>query len=87
VAEIERRLAAEPDTPEGEKLDVLTILMEPYQGLHDPIPLLDPIAAILYYIESRGLSRHDFEPYLSRRSSPACPRAPFSTCLSQSSCI
>lgn len=36
--------------------------------VRDPMPLPDPIEAIHYYLESRGVSRRDLEPYLGSRA-------------------
>lgn len=60
---IEELFDAVPGTPQGDMLDVLTILVEDYESRRDPIPFPDPIEAILYHLESRGLSRQDLEPY------------------------
>ena len=68
LAEIEQLFEAEPDTPEGDRLEVLTTLVEAYEAEHYQIPLPDPIEAIIYYMESRGLSRRDLEPYLGSRA-------------------
>jgi HTH-type transcriptional regulator / antitoxin HigA len=68
LAEIERLVTAAPGTPEGDRLEVLTTLVEHYEELHHAIPLPDPVEAILYYMESRGLSRHDLEPYIGSRA-------------------
>jgi HTH-type transcriptional regulator / antitoxin HigA len=35
---------------------------------HYPIPEPDPVEAIKYYVESRGLSRADLEPYIGDRA-------------------
>ncbi len=59
--EIERLFDAEPDTPEFDRLDILTTLVEAYEQRHYPIEAPDPIEAILYYLESRGLSWQDLE--------------------------
>jgi HTH-type transcriptional regulator/antitoxin HigA len=67
LEEIERLFDAAPDTPEGDRLEVLTTLVEAYEDKHYSIPLPDPIEAIKYYMESRGLSRRDLEPYIGRR--------------------
>jgi HTH-type transcriptional regulator/antitoxin HigA len=64
LEEIERLFDAAPNTPEGDRLEVLTTLVEAYEEKHYSIPLPDPIEAILYYMESRGLSRRDLEPYI-----------------------
>jgi HTH-type transcriptional regulator/antitoxin HigA len=68
LAEIEQLFEAVPGTPEGDRLEILTTLVEAYEERHYPIPLPDPIEAILYYLESRGLSRRDLEPYLGSRA-------------------
>jgi HTH-type transcriptional regulator/antitoxin HigA len=68
LAEIEQLFDATPDTPAGDRLEVLTTLVEAYEDQHYPLPLPDPIEAIYYYMESRGLSRQDLEPYLGSRA-------------------
>ncbi len=68
LAEIERLFDAKRGTPEGDRLDVLATLAEAYEARHLPIPLPDPIEAILYHMESRGLTRADLEPYLGSRA-------------------
>jgi HTH-type transcriptional regulator/antitoxin HigA len=68
LEEIERLFDAEPDTPEGDRLEVLVTLVQAYEAQHYSIPLPDPIEAIKYYLESRGLSRRDLEPYLGSRA-------------------
>jgi HTH-type transcriptional regulator/antitoxin HigA len=68
LEEIERLFDAAPDTPEGDRLDVLTTLIEAYEEKHYNIPMPDPIEAILYHMESRGLLRRDLEPYIGSRA-------------------
>ncbi len=68
LAEIERLFDAIPETPGGDRLDVLTTLVEAYEEEHYSIPPPDPIEAIKYYMDSRGLSRRDLEPYLGSRA-------------------
>jgi len=68
LQEVERLFDASPDTPEGDLLEVLTTLIEAYEEKHHDIPWPDPIAAILYTMESRGFSRRDLEPYIGSRS-------------------
>jgi len=67
LEEIERLFDAAPDTPEGDRLEVLTTLVEAYEDKHYAVPLPDPIEAIEYHMESRGLSRRDLEPYIGSR--------------------
>ena len=68
LAEIDRLFDAAPNTPEGERLEVLATLVEAYEGQHYNIPAPDPIEAITYHMESRGLCRRDLEPYLGSRA-------------------
>jgi HTH-type transcriptional regulator/antitoxin HigA len=68
MAEIEHLFEATPGTPEADRLDVLTTLVESYENQHQAIPLPDPVEAILYYLESRGLTRRDLERYLGSRA-------------------
>ena len=66
--EIERLFDAKPGTPEGDCLEILTTLVEAYEERYYAIPLPDPIEAILYQMESRGLSRRDLEPFIGSRA-------------------
>ena len=68
LAEIERLMAASPGTPAGDRLEVLTTLVEHYELLHEPIEPPDPIEALIYHMESRSLMRRDLEPYLGSRA-------------------
>ncbi|KHG41551.1 MAG: transcriptional regulator [Aphanizomenon flos-aquae KM1D3_PB] len=54
LKEIEQIFEAEPNTPEYEKLDILTTLVEVYEQQNYPIEPPSSIAAILYYLESRN---------------------------------
>ena len=64
LAEVEALWGAEPDTPEGDKLDVLITLVEAYEARHHPILPPDPIEAILFRMEQSGLERKDLERYI-----------------------
>ena len=68
LKEIELLFDAPPDTPEYDRLDLLSTLVEAYEKVHCPIEAPDPIEAILYYMETRGLSRRDLEPCLGSRA-------------------
>jgi HTH-type transcriptional regulator/antitoxin HigA len=68
LEEIERLFDAAPDTLDGDRLEVLTTLVEAYEEKHYSMPMPDPIEAILYHMESRGLSRRDLEPYIGSRA-------------------
>ena len=68
LEEIEKLFDAAPDTREGDRLEVLMILVEAYEEKHYSIPKPDPIEAIFYHMESRGLSRRDLQPYIGSRA-------------------
>lgn len=63
LVEIEKLFNAEPNTPEGDKLEVLVTLVEAYEKKHYQIPPPDPIDAIKYHIERLGLTNQDLKPY------------------------
>jgi HTH-type transcriptional regulator/antitoxin HigA len=68
LAEIDRLFDAAPDTPQGDRLEVLATLVEAYEDKHYSIPAPDPVEALLYTMESRGLTRKDLEPYIGGRA-------------------
>ena len=68
LAEIEALFDAAPKSAEADRLDVLTTLVEAYEDKHFSIPAPDPIEAIKYFMESRGLTRKDLEAYIGNRS-------------------
>ena len=68
LEEAEHLFNAAPNSPEGDRLEVLTTLIEAYEEKHYSIPLPDPVEAILFYIESRGLSRRELEPFIGSRA-------------------
>lgn len=67
LAIIDTLFDAHPHTLDGDQLEILTTLVEAYEALHYPIAPPDPIEAILYTMESRGLTRRDLEAYLGSR--------------------
>ncbi|MDR3556867.1 MAG: helix-turn-helix domain-containing protein [Syntrophobacteraceae bacterium] len=68
LEEVERLFDSMPGTPEGDRLEVLVTLIEAFEEKLYNIPLPDPIEAILYYVESRGLSRRDLEQFIGGRA-------------------
>jgi len=49
-----------PDSEEGEKLQVALVLIKQYEDAHFPIPYPDPIDAIRAKMEEKGLKNKDF---------------------------
>ena len=66
LQEIGLLLAAEPGTHEGERLDVLVALVEAYERKHYSLDLPDPVEAIKFAMDQRGLTVKDLEPMLGR---------------------
>lgn len=54
LREIEVLWGAEEGTPNGDRLDVLTTLVEAYEEAHFPIDMPDPIEAIKFRLEQQG---------------------------------
>jgi HTH-type transcriptional regulator / antitoxin HigA len=67
LKEVERLWDADPGTPGGDRIDVLVTLIEAYEAEHFPIPAPDPIAAIVFMMEQKGLTRRDLEPAIGSR--------------------
>jgi HTH-type transcriptional regulator/antitoxin HigA len=70
LAEIERLMAVPEDAlpaAEGDRLEVLAVLVEEYERRHHPIPPADPIEAIAFMMEQKGWTRADLEPLIGGR--------------------
>lgn len=63
---IEALMDAEPDTREGDELDVLTTLVQAYEVKHYPVAPPEPVEAIKFAMEQRGLAPQDLEPYIGK---------------------
>ena len=59
---------AKPNTIEGDELDILVTLIEKYEQIHYPIPEPDPIEAIKFMMEQKGLTDADLGVILNSRS-------------------
>jgi HTH-type transcriptional regulator / antitoxin HigA len=64
--EVEQLMLAQPDTPDDEKLDVMVTLIEAYEAKHFPMDLPDPVAAIKFEMERKGLTVKDLEPMIGK---------------------
>jgi HTH-type transcriptional regulator / antitoxin HigA len=67
LQEIERLFDVPQGTPEFDRLEILATLVEAYENIHEPILPPDPIEAILYYLESRGLTTQHLESAIGDR--------------------
>lgn len=68
LKEIEGLMRARRNTPEGDRLDVLVTLVEAWEARRYPLDLPDPIEAIKYHMEQRGLSPPDLIPFIGGRN-------------------
>jgi HTH-type transcriptional regulator/antitoxin HigA len=64
LREIESLMRAESDSAEGERLDVLVTLVEAYERQHFPLDLPDPVEALKFVMDQRGLTVKDLEPLI-----------------------
>jgi HTH-type transcriptional regulator/antitoxin HigA len=67
LKEVKRLWHARPGTPAGDRVDVLVTLIEAYEAKHFPIPAPDPIAAIEFMMEQKGLTRRDLKSAIGSR--------------------
>lgn len=66
LEEVEALMMAAPNTLDGEKLDVLVTLIEAYERKHFPLDLPDPVEAIKFEMEQKGLTIKDLEPLIGK---------------------
>jgi HTH-type transcriptional regulator/antitoxin HigA len=66
LKEIEALMAAERDTLAGERLDVLVTLVEAYERKHYAFDLPDPVEAIKFRMEQKGMTPKDLVPMIGR---------------------
>ncbi len=52
-------------TPDGDRLDVLTTLVQAYEAKNFPMNLPDPVEAIKFRMEQAGLTAKDLEPMMT----------------------
>ena len=65
---IEGLMDATAGTPDGDRLDVLSVLVEAYETKNFPIDAPDPVEAIKFRMEQQGLERRDLEPMIGTRA-------------------
>lgn len=68
LREIERAWGAKERTPKGDRLDVLTTLVEAYEQKHFPMDAPDPIEAIRFRLEQQGLDHRALVGVIGGRS-------------------
>ena len=68
LKEVERLWGAKLGTRDGDRLDVLATLLDAYEAEHYPMDPPDPIEAIKFRMEQRGLTRRDLEAIIGTRT-------------------
>lgn len=68
LKEVETLMTAGPDTPEGDRLDVLVTLIEAYEREQYPIDFPDPIEAIKFRMDQQGLTVDDLMTVIGRKN-------------------
>ena len=66
LAEIETLMGAKANSADGERLDILVTLVEAYERRHFPLELPDPVEAIKFQMDQKGLTPKDLEPMIGR---------------------
>ena len=67
LQEIDRLWDAADGTAEADTLEILVTLVEAYERGRYELPPPDPIEALEYFLESRGWTRKELEPYIGSR--------------------
>jgi len=65
---IENLMDAKPNTVQMDELEVLTILVEAYEGQHYKIEAPDPVEAIKFRMEQEGLKQKDLVAIVGSKS-------------------
>jgi HTH-type transcriptional regulator / antitoxin HigA len=68
LREIERLWGAEEGTAAGDRLEVLTTLVEAYEQAHFPIDAPDPIEAIEFRLEQQGVDKKKLVGVIGNRT-------------------
>ena len=59
---------AKRGSAEGDRLDVLVMLVEAWERQHYPLGFPDPIEAIKYHMDQNGLQPRDLIPFIGSRN-------------------
>src|SRR3989442_1501181 len=68
LARIDKLMDAKANTPQGEELELLSLLVHEYEEKAFPIDQPDPVTAIRFRMEQQGLKPRDLVPFLGSRS-------------------
>ena len=70
LKEIAALMASDPElgTPDGDRLDILSTLVQAYEQKAFPMDLPDPVEAIKFRMDQQGLTAKDLEPMIGQRN-------------------
>ena len=68
LARIEKLMDAQPNTPQGDELELLSLLVHDFEEKVYPMAKPDPVQAIRFRMEQKGLKPKDLVPFLGSRS-------------------
>jgi len=68
LKEIEGLMMARRGTREGDRLDVLVTLVEAWEAKHYALDLPDPVSALKYHMEQKGLAPRDLVSFIGSRN-------------------
>lgn len=68
LARLELIFDAKPNTPQGDELEVLGMLIDKYEQAHYPVDFPDPIEAIKFRMEQLGYSQSDLANIVGLKS-------------------
>ena len=68
LKEIEGLMNSRRGTAKGDRLDILVTLVEAWEARHYTIDLPDPVEAIKYHLEQKGLEPRDLVRYIGSRN-------------------
>jgi len=66
LARVDDLMDAQPESPEGDELDILVTLIEKYEAQHYPIDAPNPVEAIRFRMEQYDLKDKDLIPYIGQ---------------------
>ena len=66
LARVDDLMDAQPDSPQGDELDILVTLIEKYEAQHYPIDAPNPVEAIRFRMEQYDLKDKDLIPYIGQ---------------------
>jgi HTH-type transcriptional regulator/antitoxin HigA len=68
LSRIDMLMDAEPNTPEGDELELLVTLVELYEDKKYPIEMPDAVEAIKFRMEQSNLNQKDLVPFIGSKS-------------------